>query len=240
MQRKLGAITTPLFREQVLLYSGGMDSFIAAYATPPAKLLYINTHASYSEKELHYLPDHAPRAVTIDTRLDLSAQERDDAIVPARNLLLVTLASHYGHEVLLAATAGDQSTDKDRPFADMTSELLSHIYSGKHFPDSRGVVVSLPFKESTKAEMVRWYLDAGYDPVVLCDTVSCYHPTIKHCGRCKACLRKWVALEYNGCDTTAWDKHPREADWDNTLRQIRATQGWRHPREDKQTLAVLA
>lgn len=234
-------VEMPLFRTPVLLYSGGLDSFIAAHAEPRAKLLYIDTRARYSAKELRYITSNMPRDITIDTRLDLSGQERDDGIVPARNLLLVTLASHYGTDIILAATAGDRSTDKDDAFANMSSDLLSHIYSGVHFQGARGVVVRMPFKQATKAEMVRWYLDSGFPTRALSDCISCYHPEELHCGQCKACLRKWVALAYNHCDMTPWRVHPSKWEgWRQIVLTIQAGGSlWRHPREDQQTLAVL-
>ena len=64
----------------------------------------------------------------IDDRLDLSDVEFESAIVPLRNLFFVMIASYYGDRIVLGATAGDRSTDKDLNFAKKTSDLLSYIY----------------------------------------------------------------------------------------------------------------
>lgn len=230
--------------KQVLLYSGGMDSFITAHAYPLAELLYIDTGARYADKELEAImsmqaPHH--RAVIVDRRLSLADLERDDAIVPARNLLLLTIATYYGNDILLAATAGDSSTDKDHVFADKAADLLTHIYSSHHFPDFGKVTVRLPYKEKSKGQMVAEYLRTGGDPVALAKTVSCYHPKKIHCGRCKACIRKWVALKYHGLhEITPWDQNPMNYEgWDDIVAKVQ-NGGWRCPAEDHETLWALA
>lgn len=227
-------------RRQVLLYSGGMDSFITAFFNPAAALLYIDTQARYSRKELRHLTVPDARAVTIDNRLDLSAQERDDAIVPARNLLLITLATHYGNEILLAATAGDASTDKDDVFAKQASDLLTYMYASHHFPDFGEVSVQLPFKTYSKAEMVSDYLNEGGNAEKLAATISCYHPTLLHCGQCKPCIRKWVALKVNGiADLVPWAVDPKTYNWAPIKEKISTGQGWRGPQEDASTMDAL-
>jgi 7-cyano-7-deazaguanine synthase len=224
---------------QVLLYSGGMDSFITAHAFPLARLVYIDTRARYAAKELAHVHETAPRGVLIDSRLDLSTNERDDLIVPARNLLLVTLATHYGSDILLAATAGDRSTDKDLVFADQASKLLTHIYDSHHFPEFGQVSVRLPYRDKSKGQMVAEYLEAGHSAEKLANTISCYDPRILHCGRCKACIRKWVALKIHEIDhLTPWQENPKYYNWLPILDQI-AAGGWRCPQEDADLLKAL-
>lgn len=230
--------------KQVLLYSGGMDSFIAAYTHPGAALLYIDTGARYAGKEIEHLARVTPRdrPVTIDRRLDLRNVEREDLIVPARNLLLVTIATYYGNDILLAATAGDSSTDKDQVFADKAGDLLTHVYNSHHFPGFGQVRVSLPFKGLSKGQMVREYLRLGGDPRPLAVTMSCYHPTLEHCGLCKACIRKWVALKYHGIDNMVpWVTDPATYEgWDEIVAKITKGGGWRCPAEDRETLWALS
>lgn len=227
--------------KQVLLYSGGMDSFITAHAYPNAILLYIDTGARYAAKELKHIDRTMPhRAVHIDRRLSLVDVEREDLIVPARNLLLVTIATYYGNDILLAATAGDTSTDKDAEFAAMASEVLTHVYNSHHFPDYGSVTVRLPYKDMSKGQMVSEYLRTGGFADLVASTVSCYHPTLLHCGLCKACIRKWVALKYNGIhNLVPWAEDPSTYDWDPIVDKI-LKGGWRCPSEDQETLWALA
>lgn len=188
----------------VLLYSGGLDSFIAAALLTPDTLLHVAMGGRYSTAETGHLtrPPGCPEPVTI--HLPIGRWEREDLIVPGRNAFLVLAAANYGDTVHLAATAGDRVTDKDDEFAARLNHLLAHIYAPQWWlPTGRPVEVRLPFKRWTKREMVAEYLRRGLPAAALLDTFSCYAPTgdgdtLRECGRCKPCMRKWVALAANG------------------------------------------
>lgn len=224
--------------DTVILYSGGLDSLIAAYLMPNARLVYIDTGAQYAWKELANLTN-APRDVWIDKRLDLADMERSDGIVPARNAMLAIIGSYYADNIVLVSTSGDRSTDKDETWAAMMSDVLTHMYALPHFDPQRGVRVLLPYKDLSKGQLVTQYLAAGHDPQHLRNAVSCYSHEAGHCGICKACIRKWIALESNGIDTAGWRVHPSKAGWGDIIRAIQ-TGGWRDPDEDRRTLDVLS
>ena len=227
-----------LEKRQVLLFSGGMDSMIAAHLHPTALKLYVATGSKYQEKELAYLKSaYTENEIKFDFRLNLHDIEREDAIVPARNLFLTVIASLYGDSVILCAVNGDGSTDKDALFASMQTELLQHIFSPPHFTDYKPTVY-LPMREKSKGEWVRWYLENSGSAEKLMSSVSCYHPHHFYCGRCKACIRKWVAQEINGLVGTPWDQHPSGYEWDQFIPKILARE-WRCVQEDADTEAVL-
>ena len=77
----------------------------------------------------------------------------------------------------------------------------------------------------------------------LLDTVSCYHPTHIHCGHCKSCVRKWVALEMNGIQQPEgyWHAHPTTWDgWEGVMRALQHNiVGWRTDSEDYATRVCL-
>ena len=79
---------------KVLLYSGGMDSWLIDKLWKPDVKLCVNMHTKYSAQEIKNLPEDV-----IIEELDLSKWERPDAIIPLRNLYLVMLASNYGDEI---------------------------------------------------------------------------------------------------------------------------------------------
>lgn len=223
---------------EVLLYSGGLDSFILAHMYPNARLLYINSGARYSGKEIGNLK-MAPRNVTVlNDVLNLSNYERDDAIVPARNLLLLTIASYYGDTIYLAATSGDRSTDKDETFASETAKLLNYVYDCHHF-ERRDIKIDLSSTAFSKGQLVRWYLANKHPVEGLLNTLSCYAPTPGHCGQCKACIRRWTALATNGIETDDYIQHPKTYDWTDILDQMNTYEGWRCPDEDVYTTLVL-
>lgn len=224
--------------KKVILYSGGLDSLIAAHLISDARLVYIDTKSQYSKKEIAVF-GNAPRPVEYDERLKLADMERDDGIVPARNALLAIIGSYYGDEIILVSTAGDRSTDKDEEWAHMMTQLLSHMYGLPHFNPPRDVRVALPFKDLSKGELVEMYLAAGFDPKRLIRAISCYAPEPGHCGKCKACIRKWVALESNGIIQPHWNTHPSEYNgWQPIVDEIK-TGGWRCSDEDARTLSLL-
>ncbi len=227
--------------KEVLLYSGGMDSYVMAHMIPEAKLLYINSGAKYSEEELKRVHHLAPREVTVvQGAVDLSRWERSDAIVPARNLFLVAIASFYGDRVYLGSTSGDNSTDKDDRFCYLSSDLLSHIYDCDHF-DRLPVEVEAPYKQWSKKDLAVW-LKAQYPQAVdgMKNTLSCYEPLAYggHCGQCKACIRKWAALQAAGIDWWPEGNNPMLLNWKPIVEKIKGP-GWRSPAEDGYTMGVL-
>lgn len=226
-------------RRQVLLYSGGLDSVIMAHMLPEAKLLYIPSGSRYNVKELTALKKRTLKRLEISEQIFV-LPERDDLIVPARNVFFVTVASWQAEDVYLAATAGDISTDKDTAFAQFMSLTLTHVYACHHFKDREGSTqVHLPGKDMSKGQLVAWALNNGQDAAELREAVSCYHPLLTACGICKPCMRKWAALLSNGITCENWHVDPRNAAWRPVIDALQSEQGWRCPDEDRYTLEIL-
>ena len=62
--------------------------------------------------------------------------------------------------------------------------------------------VVMPFKNMTKVEIVKYFLDKYWNPELLWEeSRSCYLGNEKECGVCRSCLRKYVALKLNGIYT---------------------------------------
>ena len=75
------------YNKKVLLYSGGMDSWLIDKLWKPDIRLYVDMNTRYSKEEMKRLPDD-----TIIERLDLSKWEREDKIIPLRNMYLIGMA----------------------------------------------------------------------------------------------------------------------------------------------------
>ena len=74
--------------KKVLLYSGGMDSFIIDKLWKPDLKLYVDLKGIYNRTEIEHLPEDVEIA-----EFDLSACEmKDNYILPLRNLYLLMLA----------------------------------------------------------------------------------------------------------------------------------------------------
>ena len=182
--------------KKVLLYSGGSDSWLISHLYEPDIKLYINIHGRYSEEEMKRLPDDV-----IIEDLDLHRWERADAIVPLRNLYFVMLATNYGDDICLGATAGDRVRDKSLEFKKLTNELLNYLYGPQHWvPEGRKINVNIDYKGYTKKQMLKLYLDQGGDiELAVKGSFSCYNPIDgKECFACKPCFRKAVASMING------------------------------------------
>jgi len=213
--------------KSVLLFSGGMDSLIINSLLKPDILLNVSMNSTYDDRERETFPNLISEfedLIYLDRELDLGRYERDDAIVPNRNAHLVLLASHYGETIWLGSVSGDRSFDKDETFYNHMETLLNHMWQKQHWTEERRFTVSSPFKDRTKTDLVEEYLEKGGQPQYLLDSYSCYEGEEQHCGQCKACFRKWVALENNVVEhnrDTYWKEAPWDAPWlEDVLYQI--------------------
>lgn len=195
--------------KRVLLFSGGMDSFAAAWILRPDVLLFLPHGQRYEDAEreavfrlsFSSLPP-CSELVTADV-LSLGRYERTDAIVPLRNLLFVSVAAQYGETIYMGAMSGDRSLDKSARFFEESGDLLTYLLGEQHWCQGRDVRVLAPFLSETKTSLVRRHLESGGPIDGLLIGMSCYDPIqsiaggSRHCGVCKPCFRKWVALENN-------------------------------------------
>lgn len=181
--------------KKVLLYSGGMDSWLIDKLWKPDVKLYVDVNSSYTQPEIDNLPDDV-----IIEKLNLGKWERVDKILPLRNVYFILMASNYGDEICLGATAGDRVLDKSPEFGRKMTDLLTYLYQEQHWTPERHIKVNLDFKNYTKAELIKMYLDQGGDiEEAFNQSFSCYSPTNNHeCWECKPCFRKWVAFKLNG------------------------------------------
>lgn len=185
-------------RTRVLLYSGGMDSWIAADMWQPDVLLYAALGHRYQAQELDTIA-RSNRRVTVEDRLRLGDLERLDGIIPLRNLYLVALATHHGPDVALGALAGEVNPDKGEPFRLQAQQVLTTCYGPSYWSDGDPVRVHYPLACYTKAELVARYLAQGGDgDELVAVTRSCYSGTDEPCGWCAACVKRHIALAANG------------------------------------------
>lgn len=192
--------------KKVLLFSSGMDSYIINKLEKPDVLVFVDNKSEYSEVEMRYLKSQDyDNLVFVEDFINMSSIELDNSIIPARNLFLVTIASYFGEEIILGATAGDRSTDKDLQFAWLSSELLSHIYEESHWCSKGRIFINLKYKSWTKEDLVRSYVEENLKLGIskeksvenlITDSFSCYHPTKEdmQCNRCKPDLRKFLSI----------------------------------------------
>lgn len=183
------------YERRVLLYSGGMDSWLIDKIWKPDVKLYVDMGTRYSQEEIRRLP----KDVVVE-RLDLSKWEREDKIIPLRNMYLIGIATNYGNEICLGATAGDRVLDKSPAFAELYEEMLNFLYQKQHWTEKRQIRINLDFKRYTKTELLKMFIRQGGDiEEAFNSSFSCYFPKDgKECWGCKPCFRKFIAFAING------------------------------------------
>lgn len=185
--------------KKVLLYSGGMDSWLMSKLWNPDIKLYVDMKTRYSENELAKIKAKEDDVTVVE--FSLGQWERDDAIIPLRNMYLAMVACNVTGsedvEILIGATAGDRVLDKSPEFVDKATDLLSYLYTPQHWiPEGKKVRVCIDFKKYTKTDMLRMFKEQGGDlDEAFHQSFSCYDPVDGHeCWACKPCFRKFVAF----------------------------------------------
>jgi len=183
---------------RALMFSGGMDSYLVHRLWRPEYLVFCAAGHRYERREAQAVERLGLRgAVVVDRTLNLGPWERDDAIVPLRNLLFAAVGSRYADTVWLASLAGEVNWDKTPEFYWTASAALSHCHRTSYWCEGRTVAVESPCARSTKAQLLRQALLAGVTREEVGLTVSCYDPG-GFCGRCSSCFKRAVATKLNG------------------------------------------
>lgn len=179
---------------EILLFSGGIDSFVAYHFLNKPKTLYFDLGTPYSEKELRVVQQLIPTTI-IETCLDLGTRQiGENAYIPFRNLHIALLAARYSDKIIIAGLKDDAVSDKNEQVFDKFSKLMSEM-------EGREIIVYSPFWRVTKEDVVRLYLDLGAPREELLKTISCYSDEdTNYCGKCPSCFRKWCAFRANGID----------------------------------------
>jgi 7-cyano-7-deazaguanine synthase in queuosine biosynthesis len=211
----------------VILYSGGLDSFLmykwakAYHPDATIKCLFYAHGQASEQAEIKSLPSFVEvrKIDWLNDKIKPVAKASDpfaDAVyIPGRNLIFSALAaSQELAEEIWMGTVWDEdnpeATDKNEPFRARTSSLLSYVLNP--FIDS--VTIRFPFVENemTKETAVRWALSNGTPIDDIKATVSCWNQRYdKPCGKCKQCLKRLLVFGLNGFQEEYWECNPLES-----------------------------
>ena len=192
----------------VILYSGGLDSFIMKklaenkYPNDEIKLVHFNIGQAYSEKEDKAISDSGYEVDIRKVEWLAKGQELDsklgsnsgNIIIPGRNMILSSLAAsiYQADYIWMGGLKGEDhegSTDKNQEFIDKTNHLWSYVYS----PFERVPKLVFPLIEQNwgKFEATEWVYKNGFATKEdLLQTSSCLSDTIGNCGHCVVCCRR--------------------------------------------------
>ena len=180
---------------RILLFSSGIDSLVAWYFLDKPLCLHITSHSRYSDKELMCIYEHEDWHPELNVEIVelecLRKFEEADANIPSRNSFFAHIGALYADTIYLVCQRGEQTIpDRSPKFFEDISALLSYLHG-------RPKRVDTVFSEMTKQDMVAWALSKRVSKEELWSTYSCFSAEPGRCGRCKACLRTAVALDYN-------------------------------------------
>jgi 7-cyano-7-deazaguanine synthase in queuosine biosynthesis len=195
--------------DNMILFSGGLDSFIAYYYLNRPRGLFINLKHKYVDREWKTVQKLAPLMemdlIIDDQTFDLNKFEMEDSIIPLRNVYFALLATNYdARSIYMIGVYGDWTHDKNPEAFSKMSDFLTH-FCGKP------IKVDSPFWDMTKTDMVQWYKEQNLPIDLLLETYSCFLGEDKHCGHCPSCFRRWIAFYNNDIEET-YLNHP--LDWE--------------------------
>ena len=184
-------------RKKVLLFSNGMDSWLIDKLWKPDVKIYIDIEGSYSEKEIKRLPSDV-----LIVKLPIGIYEQESKYVPLRNLYFLMIASNYGDDLCLGATAGDWgSKDKTPEFFDKAEEMLNFLLGKQSkVAEGRNIHIERKYLYMYKDQLLDEYLaNGGTLEELYKDSYSCFESTDGNpCYHCKPCFRKYVCLADRG------------------------------------------
>lgn len=196
--------------KRVLLFSSGMDSLIIKelLQIKDSECLFVDMGTDENKVERILIEKKYPD-VRIYT-LPLQPLSLSNYIIPYRNNILTLIAANCGNNIIFGFTLGDTTKDKDYVFKAQMEAVLNYFALDKDKVSIPGpFAINMPFKMCTKTELVSEYLKRGFNIDNLFSSSSCYAGSEKPCGRCRSCLRKYVAFENNDIKKSEyWETEP--------------------------------
>jgi len=194
--KEIDNIFSKPLNKKCLLYSSGLDSYIISKLENFDFLLYIDIGSKYAKSELAYIKKQGINVV-VDDRLDLSDAEMTNSYVPLRNLFFIMIATLHGaSDICVGVLNGDRAQDKDLNFKKLTEDVINYQLEPQWWHPGSTININMKYKKYTKKQLIDLYIEKGFSINDLAEkSFSCYHPVNgKHCGKCKPCVRKWLAL----------------------------------------------
>jgi len=178
--------------KKVLLYSGGMDSWLIDKLWKPDVRIFFDTGVDYDK----VVKDNMPSDVIIYPLPISNFELKESKLLPLRNMLFLEIASYYGDEICLGAVNGDKHFDTQPDFLSKLENIINELYSEIELisNDSKQIKIITDFNNYTKYDLLKEYLEQGGDiDRAFDETFSCYTPNNdKECLHCPSCFRKCV------------------------------------------------
>jgi len=177
--------------KKVLLYSGGMDSWLMDKLWKPDVKLFVDLGTAECKVIRKRLPKDV---VIVDMPMADLELEGELHTIRLRNLILCAVAVNYGDTIAFGAIDGDVHYDGTKQFCALTQSVFNYVLRNE---ENKEVTICVPFRDYTKERLLREYIEQGGDiDTAWNETFSCYEPVgDKECGICASCKRKIQAFE---------------------------------------------
>lgn len=187
--------------KKILLYSGGVDSWLINQIWKPDIKLYVDLGTDYGKEEINLFKKNNEEVIIVP--FNLSQWELKDKFIPLRNLYLIMIACNITNfedvEICLGATVADMSYDKSMTFLINTENLLNYIYTPySNQPHSKKIKINKEFKNKSKTQLLEIYLkNGGNITKAFNETYGSFKENMS-LWECKKFYRKYVAFKLNG------------------------------------------
>lgn len=199
--------------DNICLTSGGADSTIFWYLTGKPKGLYINMGQEYAEKEIARLKDLGVDFKLVDISGCFNGSMLNDwkHIIPGRNFLFLTIAAEQVQDrgtIFFSVVSGEgwESGKGDK------SERFVELWRNWYYKVTGKDVNVETMVSDTKGDWLKTFAKEHDINIIRNQTVTCFSGNSnKQCGKCQACLRKYLSFIHCGIDISDdFNIHPME------------------------------
>jgi len=137
--------------------------------------------------------------------------DKQNQIIPWRNLLLWILWANFGEEVWIGALHSEwhwKERDKSFKFFEDTTNLLTYIFNIVR----ERTEIKTPFFHLTKTGVVKRAINNGISIDDLKKTSTCYDNEYHNCWECSTCFKRRMAMVNNGLEEE-YQNNPRESNY---------------------------
>lgn len=187
--------------DSICLTSGGADSTIFWHYAGKPQGLYIDIGQSYAVKEMNALKRSEISFEYLDLRGTRIGQLTWKHIIPARNFIFLCAAAEMIKDcgTIWFAMVEGEGAESDR--GDKSLMFVSLFQDWYLESTGRHVYVQTAH-EKTKAGWLQFAKKMQFLDDIRINTVTCFDAKQWQCGKCQACLRKYLSYVSLGMDTS--------------------------------------
>lgn len=209
----------------IILYSGGLDSFVLyhwtkkKYPNCEIKCIYYDYGNPVCRTEISKLPEFVT-VKNIDwfdnsTEKLVGKKEEDhkgNIYIPGRNMVfaVLTAAQELPDYIFMGGLyeeAHNAATDKNVKFINKFNDLVNYVLSP--FKDKISLIFPFVDELYTKSMVIDWALNNGIQPDILGKLYSCFNYSENGlpCGECHSCMRSFSFFYKKGIPIK-FSRHP--------------------------------